>query len=60
MVDFITGLNSSGGEDLTDPNYWNWNGDNNPATNATDPSNGQAHKWTPGSTVTYWFDPGSN
>ena len=31
MVEFLTGLNAAGTLDTTDPNFWNWKG-NNPAT----------------------------
>jgi serralysin len=58
MVYFITGITGSGTLDYTDHNYWNWKG-NNPATYGG-LSTGFAHEWTPGSTVTYSFDSGSN
>jgi serralysin len=58
MVYFITGITNSGSFDYTDHNYWNWKG-NNPATYGG-LSTGYAHEWTPGSTVTYSFDSGSN
>ncbi len=59
-VAYITGLNINGA--LSTINGWTWAGDN-PATYASTES---AHKWagglagTPGGTVTYYFDPGSN
>lgn len=56
MVEFLTGLNAAGTLDTTDPNFWNWRG-NNPATYT---SSGFAHDWLPGSTVTYWFNTSSN
>lgn len=56
MVEFLTGLNAAGTLDTSDPNFWNWKG-NNPATYT---GLGFAHDWLPGSTVTYWFNTASN
>ena len=57
MVEFMTGLDSSGNLDSADPNYWNWNNNNPPTYN---PSH-DGHVWgASGVTVTYWFDPSSN
>ena len=56
LVEFITVLDSSGGLDLTDPNYWNWNQDN-PATFT---GTKFAHKWDTTNPVSYWFNPVSN
>jgi hypothetical protein len=59
-VAYITGLSINGA--LSTFNGWTW-ADDNPATYGP---TGSAHKWagglagTPGGTVTYYFDPGSN
>ena len=58
MLQFITGLDGSGKLDVTDPNYWNWDG-NNPAT-FKDNFGGLAHVWDNSKAVTYWFNPASN
>ena len=45
MVEFLAGLNAAGTLDTSDPNFWNWRG-NNPATYT---GLGFAHDWLPGS-----------
>ncbi|MEJ0015159.1 MAG: Hint domain-containing protein [Acetobacteraceae bacterium] len=58
MATFLSGLDASGDLDFSDPNYWNWNSKDPPDRNFN--FAGYAHVWTPGSTVTYWFNPASN